>query len=295
MGKPLLLAACPTCVKQIKKYLPEIAITTVYQELAERGEEIFRMSSSYIDSECAVFDPCSAGSSPNIKNAVRSLALSAGIKLSELPIQSDVARCCGYGGQPGIANPDYAAFVAKKRASESELPYITYCINCSEAFAGEGKRTAHILEILFPKAESRESICYATPGLSQRRENRMLLKKMMMGEPELSAGEIIIMENDKYGFELVIDGRLREKLDAGKMLEEEAYAAVDFALSTKRFVIDGETGHKSAYRKLGNMTYWVTFDDSAYPEIQLLNAYSHRMSIEMEQVWNGVKTIDYEG
>ena len=35
------------------------------------------------------------------------------------------------------------------RAKEEELPYVTYCVNCRESFAGQGKEAVHILDLLF--------------------------------------------------------------------------------------------------------------------------------------------------
>ena len=32
---------------------------------------------------------------------------------------------------------------------EEELPYVTYCVNCRESFAGQGKEAVHILDLLF--------------------------------------------------------------------------------------------------------------------------------------------------
>jgi Fe-S oxidoreductase len=287
VGKPLLLAACPTCVREIKEYLPHIPVITVYEKLDEllAAHADNAQTSEQSLGSWNVFDPCSAGNSPELKSAVRNLALRAGVKVEPLPIQNEIARCCGYGGQPGVANPEYAKFVAEKRASESALPYITYCVNCREAFLREGKQSAHILELLF--ARNRDANI-AAPTVTRRRENRITLKKKLL---ELYWREEMQIQRKNYGFGLAISDALSGKLDDAKILDEEIYEAVDFARRTKRFVIDEETGAKSAYHKIGNMTYWVTFAEDPQDEtkLTLVNAYSHRMSIDLEPVWNGVK------
>jgi Fe-S oxidoreductase len=282
MGEPLLLAACPTCVRELKEYLPQIPVTTIYEKLDELQDLTF---SANTPETWAVFDPCSAGHSPELKSAVRNLALRSGIRLGTLPLQDEIARCCGYGGQPSIDDPVYAQFVAKKRVSESELPYITYCINCREAFKSEGKKTVHILELLFSSAEKKLLTNTSSPTVTQRRTNRVMLKKELLKK---YWGEEMDIPKKDYGFDLDIPDVLRKKLDSAKILEDEIYETIDFALYTSRYVVDEETGARSAYHKIGHMTYWVTFAGEL-PHLTLINAYSHRMSIELEPVWNGVK------
>jgi hypothetical protein len=128
----------------------------------------------------------------------------------------------------------------------------------------------------------------SAPTVSQRRANRVMLKKKLL---ELYWREEMILQKKSYDFDLVISDALSKKLDSAKILEEEIYDAVDFARRTKRFVINEESGAKSAYYKIGNMTYWVTFieDPQVETKLTLINAYSHRMSIDLEPVWNGVK------
>jgi hypothetical protein len=96
---------------------------------------------------------------------------------------------------------------------------------------------------------------------------------------------------------------------------------------TGRSVYNQSEGTHSGYRKIGHMTYWAAYQDGADVNVQdgsgvaqgcqvmrpsdtgstteqgntsrmnlqndtltLVNIYAHRMSIEVEQVWNGHKT-----
>lgn len=47
----------------------------------------------------------------------------------------------------------------------------------------------------------------------------------------------------------------------------------------------------SCYGMVGHMTLWVEYSFSE-ETFTLVNAYTHRMKIEMEAVWNGVKRED---
>jgi hypothetical protein len=98
-------------------------------------------------------------------------------------------------------------------------------------------------------------------------------------------------------------------MDEQKILEDDAYAIVDFMRRTGRSVYHQSEGTHSGYRKIGHMTYWAAYQDGADAGVQdgsgvaqgcqgirppdtltLVNIYAHRMSIEVEQVWNGHKT-----
>jgi Fe-S oxidoreductase len=70
----------------------------------------------------SVFDACAARKEPGMKKAVRRLAESAGCKLEPLRRHDAYEQCCGYGGQPGIANPGYAEFVTRKRTRKAAIP-----------------------------------------------------------------------------------------------------------------------------------------------------------------------------
>jgi Fe-S oxidoreductase len=221
LGAPTLLMACPTCVREFREHMPDIAVTSVYEWLAERPgapdrysspdeAEVFRvgakvhdiLSIAGADAELpaqaamnhrgekpwAVFDPCSSRHEEGARAAVRALARRAGLTLRELPIQGEIVRCCGYGGQPSVADPAFAEEVAADRAGESALPYLTWCFNCRDVFMKQGKETTHILELLFPDGGKQAllvDIAQSPPPLptvTERRRNREYLKKKLLRE-----------------------------------------------------------------------------------------------------------------
>jgi Fe-S oxidoreductase len=303
MGKPTLLAACPTCIKKFREYLPALPILSVYEALDDRLPSLAPANPKPAADAWAIFDPCSARHREPLKAAVRSLARKAGIALKPLPIQDDIARCCGFGGQPAAANPEYARFVAEKRIAESALPYITYCVNCRDVFTDAGKASKHILEILFPPetqpandrpADERLSgdrPAHGQPTVTERRNNRIYLKRNLL---KTYWGEDMQPQQPTYGFELVIDDALKAKINRQRILESEVYEVVDFLTRTGRRVRNETTGSLSGYKQVGHMTYWVEYRKTDRPDLFLLtNVYAHRMSIERENMWNGVRPEEY--
>lgn len=288
LGKPTLLAACPTCISKINEYIPEIPIISVYEYLAD-NVDLLNIVEYYKASSWSVFDPCSAGKqqkeSKKMRDAVRTLSKKSGLEVIPLPIQDKVARCCGYGGHPDIANPNYYDYVVEKRSTESDLPYITYCVNCRDSFLQKGKHSKHILDIIFPDDSQALEEDPQLPTVTERNENRIILKTTLL--KKYWDEKMDYVQKD-YDFKLIIEPELKKKIDDLKIIEDEIYEVIEFLLSTKRIVRDEKTNILSGYKKIGNMTYWVSFsrceNDSCF---KLENVWCHRMSINIEPVWNG--------
>lgn len=286
LGKPTLILACPTCEKKFKEYLSEIPVKSLYEVMEDWGIEVQPPTNLGGISEKAysVFDACAARNEEGMKAAVRKLAKNAGYTLEPLPENDAFARCCSYGGQPGVANPGYAEFVTQKRISESDNPYITYCINCRDIFLEAGKESIHILEVLF--GEDKASQKLAT--ISERRNNRIDLKRLLLKDFWREEMEASKRDCD---IKVIISSELAEQLSGDRILEEDIINVVDFCERTGRKVYHHESGNYSGYREVGYMTYWVEYKEMPEEDsFELVKAYPHRMKIELEAVWNGKKT-----
>jgi hypothetical protein len=299
LGEPTLLLACPSCMEGFRRYMPEIALRSVYEAFAEWGTGgPFARPDTAREGTAAVFDPCAARGDAGLRAAVRQLAARAGYRLEALAEQERVARCCGYGGQPAVASPEYAAFVAEKRVSESALPYIVYCVNCRDVFRKAGKECRHILELLFdlPGAVSdvtaAGAFLPAAPRLAtvtEHRRNRAALKRALLQKHWHEQPET--REEAADGLRIRIGEALLAQMDADRILEEDIREVVAFCERTGRRVYNAAGGAYSGYHKIGRMSYWVEYRPlGGAEEIELLRAYTHRMEIALEAVWNGVKT-----
>ncbi|MEA4923079.1 MAG: NAD(P)-binding protein [Eubacteriaceae bacterium] len=284
LGRPVLILACPTCGKFISKHLPGIETVFLYDYMAGHGIECDTSKSGL---RC-VFDPCSTRGDDTVRTSVRKLAENAGYDLESLPIQEGHSACCSYGGHNSIAAPEFADQVADKRIGEKDLPYIAYCINCRDAFLARGKDTLHILDVLFDRTPVQTTA-------TARRENRVILKETLLKK---FWGEEMKEKKEKYAFTMSISDELREKLDAEHIIEDDMYNVIGFCLRTGRFVRDGNNVC-SGYRQIGHGTFWAEFtvdkktadekSDDHVVAVTLVNGYSHRMEIELEEVWNGHK------
>lgn len=280
LGKPKLVVACPSCMDNISEFLPDIEIISLY-EFMEKNGVVPAMKG---DRETwSIFDPCASAGKDDLRKSIRNLAESANFQLEPLPVQENHSACCSYGGHVSVANPKYADFIIDRRITESENPYITYCINCRDAFLGAGKKTIHILDVIFGDGcvDGHASL----PTVTERRENRIALKEQLLKN---IWGEEMAKREPQIKIDLKIDPELKAKLNREWILEEEVADVIEFCERTGRKVILEERGTFSGYRQVGRMTYWVEYRKNG-ESFELVNAYSHRMKIELEAVWDGKK------
>ena len=280
LGKPELILACATCAKQFDKFFPDIKYHFLYDLMAKWGADFASKGDG--GREFAIFDPCSTRGMDDLRDSVRSVISGAGYALEPLKRQEAHSACCSYGGQGSAANPAFAEFVRKRRIEESEDPYICYCINCRDAFIEEGKESYHILDLLLGKDPN--SVPY--PTWSERHHNRSVLKKKALKE---FWGEDF-EEMEEHKVTLVMSDEMRSKLHKEKILVEDMENVVEFCERTKRNVYDSEAGTYTGYKEMGYITFWAQYKPTDKPGVyELINAYSHRLKIELEAVWNGKK------
>lgn len=297
LGKPTLITACPSCINNIKEFLPEIPVLSLYEFLWENDmvKPLTGGQEPVTGETMSVFDPCASSGNEGMRASVRKIAESRGLTLEPLPAQEKNSACCSFGGQVAIAGPKYKDFIVERRASESDNPYITYCINCRDAFIGAGKKVVHLLDLILESDEDKKSKVLELSGgidlptVSQRQENRYNLKKDLLKDVW---GEDFMDEMPKSNIRLIIGPEMKEKLNKERILESEIAQVIEFCETTGRKVESAEKGSFSGYKLIGNNTYWAEYKKEG-DQYRLINAYFHRMKIDLEAVWNGRK-VDTE-
>ncbi|MEN6300042.1 MAG: pyridine nucleotide-disulfide oxidoreductase/dicluster-binding protein [Anaerolineaceae bacterium] len=269
LGKPITIFACPNCKQMFDRYLPEIKGVFLYDLILEWGIPSLVPNHQEIVS---IFDPCSSREEPGLQQTIRQLVKQAGFTCEPLFLEGRLAACCSWGGQVSITNPRYAHEVISARITQNDYPYITYCINCRDIFAASQKPVYHILDIVFGLHDSNRK----PPTLTERRYNRAKQKQYLLRE---FWKDDTGMEPKSHKILLNIPPQLKQKLSDEMILETEIEAVIEHCESSGRKVLDPTTGHFFGHLQIGNMTYWVEYlpGESGY---DLVNAYSHRMSID---------------
>jgi hypothetical protein len=278
-GQPAVILACSSCYQMFKTYLPEVRIQSLWDVMAEYGLPARESMAARETSlpVLAIHDPCSTRYETSIQDSVRKILAQLGVSAAELPLSREKTECCSYGGVMWLANRDLARKAVQRRISESQADYVTYCAMCRDFFAGQGKPTLHLLELIFADDPVSQA-ARKGPGYSQRHENRSRMKQKMLKEiwmeqiEDLSGGETI---------QLVISPEVQEVIDERLLLVEDLKKVIAHAERTGRRLMNAKTNHYVTYYRPGNITYWVEYlpQPDGY---RVYNAYSHRMEIQAE-------------
>jgi hypothetical protein len=205
---------------------------------------------------------------------VRNILHRLGYQTRELPLSRERTECCSYGGLMWLANRELAQAVVERRIAESHLDYVTYCAVCRDFFAARGKRTLHLLDLIYGQDPDGRAT-RPSPGYSERHENRARLKRKLLKE---------VWREDMDGpstfeaIQLVIADDVRARLEQRLILVEDIQRVIEFAERTDSKLLNRQTGHWLAHHRPNAVTYWVeyTLEGDAFV---VHNAYSHRMQV----------------
>ena len=270
MGSPRVVTACSSCQRIFRERLPDARVDSVWPLLAEIG--LPTSPSPPRTPSLAVHDPCAARSDPDVQDGVRAILAKLGIEIVELGHRRETTTCCGYGGLMSFANPEVAGKVVERRIAESGADYVAYCAMCRDNFASKGKRSLHLLDLLFRGADS-DPAARSRPTFSERHENRARLRARLLRElwGEESAGEGQRMN-------LIIPPEVMALLEKRMILVEDVAKVITHAEAAGEQLEDAITGHLVACHRPVTVTYWVEY--SLQPDgVVVHNAYSHRMEV----------------
>lgn len=285
IGSPRVILACPTCATVFAQHLPEIQTVSLWEVLRETG---LPSGAGVIGDgrRVVVHDSCTARYQASFQEPVRDLVRSAGYQIEELELSRERTECCGFGGLMLYANPEMGEAVADRRVSESDTDFVAYCSMCRDRFAARGKRTVHVLDLLFGEDYDARAVRRG-PTLTQRAESRMLLKRRLLRDVwrrEPDAGE------DDWRAALTIEPAVLDLLERRFIRPQEVHQVVAHAEATGRRFAEPGTGRVLASLTIGAVTYWVEYarDDD---RLVVHSAYSHRMEIKPPP-WAAAETLD---
>jgi Fe-S oxidoreductase len=144
-GARELIVSCPYCYKLLSERLVDVKPVSLFTVLVDAGEDLFEKGRGTY----SIHDPCSARDQTNIQNSVRTLAERAGYTIEEHAHTRENTHCCGMGGMVFLANAEVGSSKANRTIRESDHDIVTYCATCRDIFAGQGKHSVHLLDLLF--------------------------------------------------------------------------------------------------------------------------------------------------
>jgi glutamate synthase (NADPH) small chain len=277
MGEPEMILACSSCYNIFKTYSPQVKIVSLWT-LLDRLE--FPQANSVASEKLvAIHDSCTTRHEAGIQDAVRNILGRMGYRVQELPLTRELTECCSYGGLMWLANPELAHEVVRRRIAESSLPFIAYCAMCRDFYAGQGKPTLHVLDLIFHPSETETLGLIKGPGYSGRHENRARLKQKLSKE----LWGLDMESTNAYGsILLMMPENVQKILEERMILVEDIQQVIEYAERTGNRMVNLETGHFLAHYRPSSVTYWVEYSPEG-TSFLIHNAYSHRMVIEEEE------------
>jgi len=275
LGNPRLILACSSCYQIFKENLPEVEIISLWELIEQLG--LPENASRPVAGVVAIHDPCTTRHEANLQESVRRLVSKLGYRIQELPLSREKTTCCSYGGLVWLANRELAQAVVERRIAESPLDYVTYCAVCRDFFANRGKRTLHLLDLVF-STDSEARARRPGPGYSQRHENRAHLKRKLLKEVW---GETMPEQASYESIKLIIPAEVKKILEDRLILEEDIQQVIEYAERTGKKLRQLQTGRLLAHYKPTRVTYWVEYAPQGESFV-IFNAYSHRMELKEE-------------
>ncbi len=272
LGTPTVITACSNCYRIFSEHWLEMKIETLWAIMDKVGlpENVGKKNGGKL----CVHDPCMSREDFHTQNSVRSLLDKLGIQLEETSSTRKETTCCGYGGLMSFANPEIAKKIVHRRSNESALDYVAYCAMCRDNFAAQGKRTFHLLDLIWGADETAAS--RLSPDYSTRRENRTRVKNRLLREVYQETGREEIQT-----MRIEIPDSVRLLMEQRMILVEDVHQVISHAETSSEKMLDQATGHRIAHYRPGCVTYWVEYS-AREDGFVVHNAYSHRMLVVEE-------------
>ncbi|MBQ3105257.1 MAG: (Fe-S)-binding protein [Lachnospiraceae bacterium] len=157
-GVERIYTACPNCTVQLQT-LEGIRIIPVWQIIAEGMETEESDGLKRTDGKGALMwhDPCPTRSDERQQQDVRIILKGCGYDVREPEHTGSHTMCCGNHGMLHITDPKRSVCIRQKRLEEfpPETVIVSSCEGCLGAFRKEGRRTLHLLELLFGRSRKR--------------------------------------------------------------------------------------------------------------------------------------------
>ncbi len=149
LGSPKVVLACSSCYQVFKTHLPEVDIVSLWDIYAQHGlpAEITVTRQSSITLAFTI--PARRATNRTFKTAYVTSCNGWATRSPNWTLSREKTECCSYGGNMWLANRDLAKKVVERRVTESPLDYVTYCAMCRDFFAAQGKRTLHVLDLIY--------------------------------------------------------------------------------------------------------------------------------------------------
>ena len=252
LGKPVVVAACPSCMKLFGEFLPEAEVRSLWSILREHGLPEREKGGA---PALALHDPCTSRHDEMLQDDARAMLRDMGVAFVEPRLTGPLTECCGYGGLLSEANPPLADVVAERRVATRDEDFVTYCAMCRDRLSRTGKRIVHILDLLLPPGG--DPAARPAPGYSERRENRARLKDRLLAGLWNESGP---QAEDFEAVHVEFTEEAAQKMEDRRILVSDVQKVLLHGERTRRKLVQTKTGRFLAAFRPVAVTYWVEYE-----------------------------------
>jgi len=276
MEQPIFILACSSCISIFEKYLPEITTLSLWEIFDQYGlpERNIIPGRRVI----SIHDACTTRYHAKIHQSIRRIVIQLGYTIEELDSTMEETKCCGYGGLVYYANKQHAQEFVKDRMKDSQEDLLVYCAMCKDLFVEGGKRTFHILDLIYAK-DLESAALKKMPTFSERHVNRKQLKAALLRD---IWGETPMTDEEKtLDRRVIFSDELLKIMEKRYILTEDIMKVLYHAKENEDYFYNPETSEYLAKLRIVNVTYWVMYKEDE-EELIITNVYSHRMEVVEE-------------
>lgn len=268
LGKPTFILACSSCMSNFNKYMEDISFVSIWEVMDEHMPKNISASKPL---KLNIHDPCTSKNT-NMQDSIRSIIHKLNHEVYELKYSKELTKCCGYGGLVYFANREQSNDFIEDRIKESSEDLLVYCNMCKDLFTSKGKRTYHMLDLIFSDDLEKSSL-QLMPTLSERQYNRMYVRNNLLKN---IWGEKVVYEDEKYNIK--INENAKNKMEEMYIVFSDVKKAVENSIEKKERFFNPTNNSYLTRLRLENVTYWVEYI-LIEELISVTNVYSHRMEV----------------
>jgi Fe-S oxidoreductase len=156
-GAKEVITACQSCLKTIGEQSSEYEVISLWTVLRDIGiPEEAKGIGQNSDIEFSIKDSCASMRNVELQDSIRQIIDDLGYKVKETKDRN--TGCCGTGGMIHTVNGELSKKIMKNNAENCDSEYtITYCGGCRNSMIGGGKKSLHILDLVFNDTWTRKS------------------------------------------------------------------------------------------------------------------------------------------
>jgi len=149
-GVKKVVTACQNCFVTLSQS-SKVKVISLWEVLATVGiPQEKKGIGKRLSYDVTLHDPCPTRDESVIQDSVRKIISELGIDVREMKFNRERTLCCGSGAMVGVTQSHIAYKHTKRRAKEADTEYIiTYCQECVESMRRGGKKSFHLLDVLF--------------------------------------------------------------------------------------------------------------------------------------------------